>query len=204
MCFRTHLTPINWRQNWRKPDCGIATYRIRYHQVPYSVVRIGGSPIVGLQPHRNAARRSTDGVRIGGSPIVGLQHERCKAHCNGTCMSELAEARLWDCNTAYGRPLDYGRFVRIGGSLIVGLQPKLYSVEHLTHPQSQNWRKPDCGIATLLFHHYNSFTIFVRIGGSPIVGLQLLCAQAKPSLRASSELAEARLWDCNQLQRNGA
>ena len=37
----------------------------------------------------------------------------------------------------------------------------------------------------------------VRIGGSPIVGLQLLQLIPYDELLATSELAEARLWDCN-------
>ncbi len=182
-------------QNWRKPDCGIATQEYELlaantteselaearlwdcNQVKPALlhrvlrVRIGGSPIVGLQPMGGIGIISRCNVRIGGSPIVGLQLLMMGQ------VVRLLESQNWrkpDCGIA-----------------------TLHLLKHLAHIHCQNWRKPDCGIATGERNERVSRGRGVRIGGSPIVGLQPLCPLPGPRPRRRSELAEARLWDCN-------
>ncbi len=179
---------------------------------------------MGLQPCASGRSRSTEcAVRIGGSPIVGLQQLKILSKNCTILASELAEARLWDCNEYRNgsRWIEYR--VRIGGSPIVGLQRKKRTQIQGNRSLSQNWRKPDCGIATSCLYSSIRMSCSVRIGGSPIVGLQHQATITNTGLlhrgvriggspivglqpakwisglsfTIESELAEARLWDCN-------
>ena len=113
-------------QNWRKPDCGIATSRPASTGSVPELVRIGGSPIVGLQPKWFAPLWEFPiCVRIGGSPIVGLQPS---ARPMARTRRRGQNWRKPDCGIATVSSL----------ALPEQLAPR------------QNWRKPDCGIATVV------------------------------------------------------
>ena len=127
---------------------------------------------MGLQHFICSSTLLTSTVRIGGSPIVGLQPGRGTSEYPEGEESELAEARLWDCNR-YVLYLDPGR----GGG--------------------QNWRKPDCGIATFAEYDYLFWVSASELAEARLWDCNFVGFFWRIVAGWKSELAEARLWDCN-------